>query len=61
MKKPEIRMVRDTLYIDNNMYTPHNDVTEVTNVKEFAVEDQLCTPRNPLRIDKPVKTFDFSF
>jgi hypothetical protein len=54
MKKPEIRMVRDTLYIDNNMYTPHNDVTEVTNVKEVAVEDQLCTPQNPLRIDKPV-------
>ena len=47
-------MVRDTLYIDNNMYTPHNDVTEVTNVKEVAVEDQLCTPQNPLRIDKPV-------
>jgi hypothetical protein len=48
------RMVRDTLYIDNNMYTPHNDVTEVTNVTEVAVEAQLSTPQNPLRIDKPV-------
>jgi hypothetical protein len=54
MKKPEIRMVRDTLYIDNNLYTPHNYVTEVTNVTDVAVEDQLSTPQNPLRIDKPV-------
>jgi hypothetical protein len=49
-----IRMVRDKLYIDNNLYTPQNDVTEVTNVTEVAVEDQLSTPQNPLRIDKPV-------
>ena len=48
------RMVRDTLYIDNNLYTPQNGVTEGTNVKEFAVEDQPCTPQNPLRIDKLV-------
>jgi hypothetical protein len=48
------RMVRDTLYIVNNLYTPQNDVTDGTHVKEVAVEEQLCTPQNPLRIDKPV-------
>jgi hypothetical protein len=47
-------MVRDELFIDNDLYTPNNDVTEGTNVKEVAVEDQPCTPQNPLRIDKPV-------
>ena len=50
------RMVRDTLYIVHKykVYTPQNDVTEGTHVKEVAVEEQLCTPQNPLRIDKPV-------
>ena len=47
-------MVRGELFIDNDLYTPHNDVTEVTNVTEVAVEAQLSTPQNPLRIDKPV-------
>ena len=47
-------MVRDELFIDNDLYTPNNDVTEGTNLKEVALEDQSCTPQNPLRIDKPV-------
>jgi hypothetical protein len=47
-------MVRDKLYIDNNLHTPKSEVAEGTNVKEFAVEDQPCTPQNPLRIEKPV-------
>ena len=49
-----IRMVRDKLYIDNNLHTPRREVAEGTNVKEFAVEDQPCTPQNSLRIQKPV-------
>jgi hypothetical protein len=36
-------MVRDKLYIDNNMHTPRREVTEGTHVKEVAVEYQLCT------------------
>jgi hypothetical protein len=45
MKKAEdnghfTRMVRDTLYIVNNL-------TEGTHEKEVAVEEQLCTPQNP--------------
>jgi len=40
-------MVRDKLYIDNNLYTTKKDVTEDTNVKETAVEDQPSTPQNP--------------
>jgi hypothetical protein len=47
-------MVRDELFIDNDLHTATNDVTEGTNVKEVAVEDQPCTPQNTLRIDKPV-------
>jgi hypothetical protein len=47
-------MVRDERFIDNDLYTPKNDVTEGTNVKEVEVEDQPCTPQNPVRIDKPV-------
>ena len=47
-------MVRDELFIDNDLYTPNNVVTEGTNLKEVALEDQPCTPQNPLRIDKPV-------
>jgi hypothetical protein len=49
-----IRMVRGKLHIDNNLYTPKSEVAEGTNVKEFAVEDQPCTPQNSLRIEKPV-------
>ena len=48
------RMVRDKLYIDNNMHTPRREVTEGTHVKEVTVEDQLYTPQNTLRIDKSV-------
>ena len=48
------RMMRDKLYIDNNLHTPKREVTEDTNVMVVAVEDQPCTPQNPLRIDKPV-------
>ena len=40
-------MVRYELYIDNDLHTPNNDVTEGTNVKEVAVEDQPCTPQKP--------------
>ena len=47
-------IVRDERFIDNDLYTPKNDVTEGTNVKEVEVEDQPCTPQNPVRIDKPV-------
>jgi hypothetical protein len=47
-------MVRDKLYIDNNLHTTKHDVTVDTNVNEVAVEDQPCTPQNPLCIDKPV-------
>ena len=47
-------MVRDKLYIDINLYTPKSEVMEDTNVMEVAVEDQPCTPQNPIRIDKPV-------
>ena len=51
-------MVRDKLYIDNNLYTPHNYVTEDTHVKEVAVEDQLYTPQNTIRIDKSVNVHE---
>jgi len=47
-------MVRDELFYRHDLFTPKNDVTEGTNVKVVAVEDQPCTPQNPLRIDKPV-------
>jgi hypothetical protein len=40
-------MVRDELIIDNDLHTPKKDVTEGTNVKEVAVEDQPCTPQKP--------------
>jgi hypothetical protein len=52
------RMVRDKLYIVNNLYTPQNDVTEGTHVKEVAVEDQLYTPQNTLRIDRSVSVHE---
>lgn len=40
------RMVRDKLYIDNKLYTQKHEVTDRTNVKELAMEDQPCTPQN---------------